>query len=82
LSKAEDILAQQEILTSLRRRLGQLLKQQAILGAAHAPPAVAAEILEARSEIERVKDILHGWGVPIEPMVNRVDYDLFELCTE
>lgn len=64
--RTEDIVAQQEILTSHRRRLTQLLKQQAILGAAHAPPAVAAEILEARSEIKRVKEILQGWGVSIE----------------
>jgi hypothetical protein len=62
----EEIAEQQKRLTTNRRTLAHYLGQQASLGAAFAPPAVANGIDEARSNIRRIKRILRGWNVRVE----------------
>ena len=62
----EDIHEQQERLTDHRHTLAHHLKQQAIIGEAHAPPGTSHGIREARTEIARIKAVLRGWGVAVE----------------
>jgi hypothetical protein len=64
----DDIAAQQALLRAHRRTLGVLLEQQAAIGAAFAPPALAGGIAEAREAIARVKAVLRGWGVSAEDL--------------
>src|SRR5262245_19101931 len=61
----EEIAKQHEILDAYRRRLAGSLKQQAQLGT-FAPPHVAIDIGDARSEIRRIKATLRGWGAAAE----------------
>ena len=61
----EEIDQQQELLAAHRRTLAQYLLQQAALGVAHTPPAVAQGIHAARAEIRRIKRILRGWRVQV-----------------
>jgi hypothetical protein len=65
-ASAEDIAHQQTLLSTYRRNLQHYLKQQATLGEAFAPPGVAHGISEARTNIQRIKQILHNWNVPVE----------------
>ncbi len=62
----QDIKNLQERLAIHRATLSTLLSQQAILGSANAPPAVAYGIRDARAEIRRITDALRGWGVSVE----------------
>jgi len=65
-ASAEQIAVQRERLENHRATLATLLSQQAILGSANAPPAVAYGIREARTAIQRIKEALRGWGVAVE----------------
>ncbi len=65
-ASAAEIAHQQTLLTTYRRNLSHYLKQQAALGEAYTPPGVANGILEARSNIQRIKHILRGWNVAVE----------------
>jgi hypothetical protein len=69
----EEIAHQQKLLTTHRRNLAHSLQQQAELGV-HTPPYVASEIFEARSNIQRSKQLLRGWHVAVEDFV--IDSDL------
>jgi hypothetical protein len=50
------------------RLLAFLLRQQAALGSAHTPPAVAHGILEARTNIFRIKASLHKAGIIVDDL--------------
>jgi hypothetical protein len=64
----DDIAAQQALLQAHRRTLGVLLEQEAKLGAAYAPPAIANGIAEARAAIAQIKRALREWGVAAEDL--------------
>jgi hypothetical protein len=66
----EEIKHQQTLLNTYRRSLAHYLKQQATLGEAFAPPAVAHGITEAREHIFRIKQILRSWNIPVEDHVD------------
>jgi hypothetical protein len=66
MSTEEDIAHQQNLLDIYRRNLSHYLRQQAALGEAYAPPAVTNGILEARTNIKRIKQILRGWNVSVQ----------------
>ncbi|HYF61912.1 MAG TPA: hypothetical protein VD886_03810 [Herpetosiphonaceae bacterium] len=55
---------QAALLEAHRATLKILLRQRALHGAAHAPPAVEHGIAEARREIGRLKALLAGRGAP------------------
>src|SRR5437763_1074260 len=61
----EEIDQQVDLLATYRRRLAHHLQQQAILGTA-APFSLAEDIRTARTEIMRIKGVLHGWNVTVE----------------
>jgi Effector-associated domain 7 len=64
MASAEEIAHQQTLLTTYRRNLAHYLKQQAAQGGeAYVMPGVVNGIIEARSNIQRIKQILRGWGV-------------------
>jgi hypothetical protein len=58
----EEIQDQLDLLASHRQTLSILLKQQAKLGEAYAPPGLANGIREARDHIKRIKTTLRDWG--------------------
>lgn len=60
------IVGQQRILQAYRRRLVDLLEQQAMLGETNVPPGITSGITTARARIRRVKTILRGWNVVVE----------------
>lgn len=62
----ETIASYLELLSSHRRTLRQLLRQEALAGEAFVPPAVASGIDDARAEIARLKAELRGWGVAVD----------------
>ena len=64
----EEVADIQERLQTYRRTLAHYLRQQAQLGSAYAPPAVANGIAEARREIGRLKAVLSSWGIAVEDM--------------
>ena len=66
MASSEDIAHQQTLLTTYRRNLAHYLKQQATLGEAYTPPGVVHGIIDARSHIQRIKQILRGWNVAVE----------------
>jgi hypothetical protein len=66
MASAEDVKHQQTLLTTYRRNLAHYLRQQAALGEAYAPPAILNGILEAQSNIQRIKQILRGWNILVE----------------
>ncbi len=72
----ETINNQQELLAIHRRRLAEHLKQQASLGKAFAPPAVADGIRDARDSIQRIKAILRRWSVAVEDQPDDEDPDV------
>jgi hypothetical protein len=69
----DDIAAQQTLLAAHRQTLGVLLIQQARLGAAYAPPALANGIAEARAAIARIKATLRAWGETVEDLPDDVE---------
>lgn len=64
----EDIAQQKELLRLHRQTLAHFLQQQAALGTAFTPPAVANGIRETREQIRHVKQTLRDWGVAAEDM--------------
>ncbi len=66
----DDIAAQQVLLQMHRQTLNVLLRQQAQLGEAYAPPAIANGIRSARTSIAEVKQSLRDWGAPAEDLPN------------
>jgi hypothetical protein len=64
----DEIAAQQALLHAHRQTLGVLLEQQARIGAAYAPPAIANGIAEARAAIARVKRALREWGEAVDDL--------------
>ena len=66
----QDIENIQERLAAHRATLATLLTQQAILGSANAPPAVAHGIREARTGIHHAKATLRTWGVSVEDLLD------------
>ncbi len=62
----EEIGQQQELLAIYRGNVALYLRQEAQLGSAHIPPGVANGLREARLHIQRIKQILIGWDVPVE----------------
>lgn len=64
----EDIANQQELLAAYRRTLAQLQKQQALIGAWAAPPAIANGIDETRASIRAIKQSLREWGITAEDL--------------
>jgi hypothetical protein len=63
----EEIWQQQQLLNIYRQNLAHSLRQQAAQGGEiHASPATANSIHNAREDIERVKNILSSWGIPVE----------------
>ncbi len=61
----EEINQQQVLLNTHRRSLAILLRQKAVAPGASTPLPVEHGIVEARSNIRRVKNILSGWGVSV-----------------
>ncbi len=61
----EELAHQQRLLATHRRTLTILLEQQAVHTTAFTPPSVVHGITEARTQIQRIKAVLHGWGVPV-----------------
>ena len=61
----EEIDTQLNLLATNRGNLAHYLLQQAKLGEAYAPPAVANGIREARRNIRRIKGILRDNNVPV-----------------
>ena len=62
----EEIAHQQRLLATHRRTLTILLEQQAVHTTAFTPPSVVHGITEARTQIQRIKAVLRGWGVPVD----------------
>src|SRR5215212_2151394 len=62
----DTITNQLELLHTHRRTLHQLLKQEAQIGEAFIPPALANGIADARDEIARLKADLRRWDVRVE----------------
>ncbi|HEX9372247.1 MAG TPA: hypothetical protein VF897_14625 [Roseiflexaceae bacterium] len=69
----DDIAAQQALLRAHRQTLGLLLMQQAQIGAAYTPPAIANGIRAARDAIMQAKSALRGWGVSVEDLPDDAD---------
>src|SRR5262245_27428848 len=67
-----DITEQLELLNIHRRTLAHYLGQEAMMGAAHTPPALWHGITTARSEIQRLKVVLRQWGVEVDDHPNDV----------
>jgi hypothetical protein len=65
--------SQQALLAAHRRTLAVYLQQQAQLGTAYEPPAVANGIAEARTAIQRIKATLREWGVAAEDLPDDSD---------
>jgi hypothetical protein len=61
----EEIAEQQQLLAAHRRTLAIYLKQQAMIGRAHSPPALINGIEDARSTIRRIKRILTDADVAV-----------------
>jgi tetratricopeptide (TPR) repeat protein len=65
---ADDTADRQQLLATHRRTLAHYLNQQAMLGPAYAPPALAHGIAEAREQIRQLKVALRDWGVAVEDL--------------
>ena len=59
-----------DLLARHRATLDHYLNQQAQLGKNYTPPGVANGITEARAEIQRIKEALRNWNVPVEDYPN------------
>jgi nucleoside phosphorylase len=60
----EEIAHQLKLLGIHRKTLKHYIEQQAILGN-FTPPYITHGIDETRTQIRRIKSILHGWGAPV-----------------
>jgi hypothetical protein len=69
----EEIARQLSLLMTHRRTLAHYLSQQATLGAAYVPPGVVYGIREARSNIQRIKQILRNWHISVADHPDDVD---------
>src|SRR3954463_7337900 len=70
----DDIAVQQTLLQAHRQTLTVLLTQQALLGAAYAPPGIANGIRVARDAIAQAKQTLRDWGANVEDLPNDLDF--------
>src|SRR5262249_31718300 len=66
----EEILQQQRLLKSHRDRLAIRITQEAMVGAAHAAPDLIQDIVDARTQIQRIKSLLRSWHIVIEDHPN------------
>src|SRR3954447_17370022 len=66
----EDIRHQLGLLEIHRRNLAQYLKQQGLIGEAFAPPMIVNGIRMERENIARIKNILRGWGVNVDDLLD------------
>jgi hypothetical protein len=65
----DDIRHQQSLLEIHRSTLGHSLRQAAAHGGVDfAPAATAYSIRSARAEIQRIKGVLHGWGIAVDDL--------------
>jgi hypothetical protein len=62
----DDISEQLALLQMYRQTLSHYLRQQASLGKNHTPPGVTHGIIEAATDIRRIKQILRNWGVDVD----------------
>src|SRR5436853_1405390 len=62
----QEITQQQELLQVHRQTLSLYVQQLALLGKAHVRPGVIHGIIEAQSNIRRVKSILRDWDIKVE----------------
>jgi outer membrane protein assembly factor BamB len=61
-----EIDQQEALLATYRRTLAHLLNQLALVGgAAYATPQVVNGLYEARENIQRIKQVLRGWGIAV-----------------
>jgi hypothetical protein len=65
---ASKIQHQRNLLKIHRRNLATYLRQQKQLPAGQAPPMLVNGLDQVRSEIQRIKAILRGWGVPVDDL--------------
>src|SRR6476646_129440 len=68
----ELITQQQQFLASWRNMLRICLNLQLTLGEGIAPPDLAIAIVQARSEIVRIKDLLRAWGEDVSDQPNEL----------
>src|SRR5579859_974279 len=69
MARQDDIQHQRSLLEIHRRTLGHMLRQAAAYGGVDfAPSATTHTIRTARADIERIKEILRGWGVTIDDL--------------
>src|SRR5215216_7055526 len=66
----EDVNSQISLLNTYRRNLQMLLRQRGLQGANNVALCTQNSIIEARSNINRLKNILNGWGVDVEDHVD------------
>lgn len=66
----EDVNSQISLLNTYRRNLQMLLRQRGLQGANNVALGTQNSIIEARSNINRLKNILNGWGVDVEDHVD------------
>jgi outer membrane protein assembly factor BamB len=65
-SRQESIDQQETLLITYRRTLEHLVRQAAQYGGeAFVPTHVANSLYEARENIQRIKQVLHGWGIAV-----------------
>jgi len=62
----QKISHQLQLLNEHRDTLTHYLRQQAMLGTAHTPPAITHGIQDARDNIQRIKNVLRQWNVQVE----------------
>jgi len=67
---SDEISAQLSLLAAHRRTLLHYLKQRALLGSAHAPPANSHGIEEARAKIQSIKAWLIQHSISVEDLPN------------
>jgi hypothetical protein len=68
--ESEEVKNQLALLTTHRDTLAILLRQQAVLGSAYAPPSILHGIYQSRAEIKRIKKVLRSWGYDLEDEPN------------
>src|SRR5215213_2951674 len=66
----EEIIQQQRLLKSHRDRLAIRINQEAMVGVAHVTPDVIQDIVDARTQIQHIKDLLRSWHVVVEDRPN------------
>jgi endonuclease-3 related protein len=73
MARQDDIIEQERLLGIHRLTLSHYLQQMAMHGRAYAPPSIMHGILEARSQIRRIKEVLIGWGYNVEDHPNELE---------